>query len=105
MRNPAEYPDDLCPWNLEPHYSRHTSAITAEGLHSKAEIATQLAWRDQTIERLRAEIGLLRFPVTAAEPSNAELIAQVRDCIDFEPDYMSAALNAFNEIERRLVIP
>lgn len=29
------------------------SAMTSEGLHSKADIAKQLAWRDQVIERLR----------------------------------------------------
>lgn len=50
----CEYPDDMNPWNLEPHYSRHVAAMTSEGLHSKAEIAMQLAWRDQTIARLEA---------------------------------------------------
>lgn len=28
------------------HYARHVEAMTREGLHSKAEIAEQLAWRD-----------------------------------------------------------
>lgn len=40
------------PWELEPHYSRHVSAMTSEGLHSKADIAEQLAWRDKRIEEL-----------------------------------------------------
>lgn len=46
------YPN-LQPWDLEPHYCAHVAAMTAEALHSKAAIAEQLAWRDQTIEALR----------------------------------------------------
>jgi hypothetical protein len=45
------YPDHR-PWDLEPHYSKHVSAMTTEDLHSKHDIAIQLAWRDQEIERL-----------------------------------------------------
>lgn len=48
-----EYPTDLKPWELEPHFARHMSAMTSEALHSKADIAMQLARRDQTIEALR----------------------------------------------------
>lgn len=48
-----EYPKDLKPWNLEPHYSRHTAALTTEGLHSKADIAAQLAYRDWQIAKLK----------------------------------------------------
>ena len=40
---------------LEPHYSRHVSALTTEGLHSKSDIAAELAWRDAEIARLQAE--------------------------------------------------
>jgi hypothetical protein len=47
------------PWDLEPHYTRHVGAMTSEALHSKADIAIQLAWRDQEIERLRR--GLRRL--------------------------------------------
>lgn len=39
----------------EPHYCKHVMAMTAEELHSKADIASELAYRDQEIERLRAE--------------------------------------------------
>lgn len=42
--------------NLEPHFSAHMDAMTSEGLHSKFDIAKELAWRDMEIERLRAEI-------------------------------------------------
>lgn len=45
------YPD-LRPWDLEPHYCRHISAMTTENLHNKADIAIQLAWRDLQIEWL-----------------------------------------------------
>lgn len=47
------YPD-LDPMKLEPDFSRHMLALTAEGLHDKSAIAEQLAWRDQTIRRLEA---------------------------------------------------
>lgn len=38
--------------HLEPHYSRHVSHMTSEGLHSKSDIAAQLAWRDGRLEAL-----------------------------------------------------
>ncbi len=34
------------------HYSRHISAMTREGLHSKSDIAAELAWRDARIAEL-----------------------------------------------------
>ncbi len=58
-KNPEPMYPNLNPWELEPHYSRHVSAMTSEDLHSKAAIAEQLAWRDQTIERLKAELAPL----------------------------------------------
>jgi len=48
------YDKDRRPWDLEPHYCRHTSAMTEEELHTKADIAKELAFRDQQIARLRA---------------------------------------------------
>lgn len=57
MADEILYPD-LKPWELEPHYSRHVSAMTAEALHSKADIAAQLAWRDKTIAELRSELDI-----------------------------------------------
>lgn len=36
------------------HYSRHVSAMTTEELHSKSDIAAELAWRDQQIAELIA---------------------------------------------------
>lgn len=37
-------------WESQNTYDDHVSAMTAEGLHSKAEIAAELAWRDALIE-------------------------------------------------------
>lgn len=58
------YPRDLRAVDLEPHYCRHVSAMTTEQLHSKADIAEQLAWRDQVIEQLRARVGELESAST-----------------------------------------
>lgn len=46
------YPLNLFPQQLEPHFSKHMEAMTAERLDGKFEIAEQLAWRDQRIEFL-----------------------------------------------------
>ena len=45
---------------LEPYYSAHVSAMTTEGLHSKSNIAAELAFRDQEIARLRAALEAVR---------------------------------------------
>lgn len=47
------------PWNLEPYYSRHVSAMTSEKLHSKADIAAELAFRDKEIAALRLTLAAL----------------------------------------------
>ncbi len=52
---PKLYPDTN-PWDVEPHYARHVGAMTRERLDSKADIAVQLAWRDQEIENLRTQL-------------------------------------------------
>ena len=36
------------------HYSRHVSAMTAEGLHEKSDIAAELAVRDALIDDAKA---------------------------------------------------
>lgn len=38
------------------YYSRHIQAMTREGLHSKSDIAAELAWRDQQIDQLKADL-------------------------------------------------
>ena len=42
------------PQDCEPYYCAHVMAMTAEGLHSKSDIAVQLAWRDKRIDELKA---------------------------------------------------
>jgi len=37
----------------EPYYSKHVFALTAENLHSKSDIAAELAHRDITIAELK----------------------------------------------------
>ena len=45
------------PWDLEPHYIKHVNAMTGEGLHSKAAIAAELAYRDKRIEELEKQLA------------------------------------------------
>lgn len=47
---------DRNPRKLEPHYTAHVIAMTREDLHSKSDIAAELAWRDQQVEALRAQL-------------------------------------------------
>ena len=39
---------------LDAYYHRHVTAMTSEGLHSKARIAAELAVRDAEIDKLKA---------------------------------------------------
>ena len=64
-------PKHLKPWDLEPYYSIHVSAMTTEQLHDKADIAEQLAWRDQRIVKLQDEITALTHCTSATEPQQS----------------------------------
>jgi hypothetical protein len=57
------------------YYSRHVSAMTAEGLHSKSDIAAELAYRDMLIDALTTERNELRL--IAAERD--ELLAKLKE--------------------------
>lgn len=48
---------------LAPHYSKHVMAMTAEILHSKSDIAAELAWRDAEIERVKAKLAFFQGEV------------------------------------------
>lgn len=39
--------------DLGEYYTKHISAMTAEGLHRKSDIAAELAFRDAEIDRLK----------------------------------------------------
>lgn len=48
------------PWELDRaggYYHRHVAAMTEEGLHSKADIAAELGWRDMEIDRLQSQFA------------------------------------------------
>ncbi|WP_145530887.1 hypothetical protein [Yersinia kristensenii] len=55
------------------HYGVHIHAMTAEDLHSKSDIAVELAWRDLRIEQLVGENAALTDKA-ASELSNAWLL-------------------------------
>jgi len=58
--------------NLEPHYSRHVSAMTSEGLDRKSDIAAELAWRDAEIEFYKRENARLYVDI---ESRNADSVS------------------------------
>ena len=67
----SEYADrDII--GLGQHYTRHVMAMTSERLHEKSDIAAELAWRDEQIERLRAELAACR--------EDAERYRWLREC-------------------------
>ena len=57
------------------YYSRHTSAMTVEGLHSKSDIAAELAHRDIQIDALRARVAELESAVEALRTAGNRVIS------------------------------
>jgi len=51
---------------LEPYFMRHMMALTAESLFSKADIACELAYRDEQLAKAQAEIERMRPVVEAS---------------------------------------
>jgi hypothetical protein len=57
---------------LGQHYINHVDAMTTEALNRKSDIAAQLAWRDQQIESLKAQLARARYnAITDDELQNA----------------------------------
>lgn len=54
-------------------YSKHTMAMTAEGLHEKSDIAHELTYRDLQIERLQAENASLVKRINLCNDENTRL--------------------------------
>ncbi|MDX1527022.1 MAG: hypothetical protein R3337_00255 [Gammaproteobacteria bacterium] len=54
------------------YYCRHLEAMTTEGLHSKSDIAAELAFRDERIQRLCREVARLNVRISMAceEPAD-----------------------------------
>lgn len=58
---------------LGSRFTAHMAAMTAEGLHSKSDIAAELAWRDWIIECERDVYERLHSELTAAQQRIREL--------------------------------
>ena len=54
--SPPLYDRTVTGRDLEPWFSKHMMAMTAEGLHAKSEIAVELARRDTQIEALKESL-------------------------------------------------
>lgn len=64
-------------------FAKHMNAMTAEGLHGKAEIAWELAHRDAQIDALTAKhthaLAVERGKLEAADAENDRLVARVAE--------------------------
>jgi hypothetical protein len=97
------------PRDLGEHYIKHVSAMTGEGLHSKAAIAAELAYRDSEIERLRFSCSELSrdaldatFEIERLRSENERLIAFCRDIseqVPEQPDYWSSCSQCAKNID------
>lgn len=104
------------------HYGSHVHAMTAEKLHSKSDIAVELAWRDMKISDLLAkleaaekEIHDLRMKLSDAGCLLVEWKQRVEKA-DKERDELEMSLNVANDAtgiwkgraeaaEARLLVP
>lgn len=72
QRAGAEYAErEVDSDELMPHYLRHVSAMTTEGLHAKSAIAAELAWRDAKVAALQARIAELEARIANAPKTTA----------------------------------
>lgn len=67
------------------HYYRHVWAMTGEKLHSKSDIAAELAYRDWRIAELQAQIIAMQ-PAQVPEPGSLEINEAVWRFIEALPD-------------------
>lgn len=74
-------------------YSLHVSAMTTEGLHSKSDIAAELAWRDVQIMELKGELLDLKIGFRKCEFCGCRSNAKSRACCEKgrEADKLSSA--------------
>lgn len=56
---------------LSEHYLRHVEAMTTEGLDRKSDIAAELAWRDECIDREKAKAAAYRELLDRFRPEYA----------------------------------
>lgn len=69
------------------YYARHVVAMTAEGLHDKADIAAELAYRDMRLAELERDLAEAREQLHLDEEENiccrgcgARLVCSNADC-------------------------
>jgi hypothetical protein len=63
----SEYRNYPSRWDaMEPEYSTHMLAMTAEDLHSKADIARELAYRDKQIAVLKMTLDRVLWAIDEA---------------------------------------
>ncbi|HDL6529020.1 TPA: hypothetical protein PXJ50_004546 [Yersinia enterocolitica] len=101
------------------HYGVHIHAMTAENLHSKSDIAVELAWRDLRIEQLITQLEAaqkerdeFRLAFQQNEQAKQELFAQ-KDLlitanlnISRRAEKAEAELSAANEkLSKPVVLP
>jgi len=72
MSEYKQFDEDFAYDNFSGGYAKHVSAMTGEKLHSKADIAWELAYRDYRIEQLERDLAELK-----AQPSTREVIEDV----------------------------
>ena len=65
--------DEHDPVELEPEFGKHMMAMTAEDLHSKGDIAVELAYRDRRIAQLEAELSEAKSKLSGAEHACVDL--------------------------------
>ena len=92
----SEYRNGPDPWDLEPHYCKHVDAMTGEKLHAKSEIARELAFRDQQIERLTAVIDRL-----GSNEAFDVATSNVPKELDMRLDFARAALSPSTGLNER----
>ncbi len=55
------------------YYTKHVSAMTSEELHSKADIAAELAWRDFIIDYVESKCG---YTLTESKLKELKLVLE-----------------------------
>lgn len=72
--------------DLGEYYTKHISAMTEEKLHSKSDIAAELAFRDAEIDRLRNKLieECINFQKTVSQfPTSRDCASYNKALLDF----------------------
>ena len=70
--------------DLPPEYDKHVMAMTEERLHSKADIACELAYRDERIAELEALMAAKDKAYHAVIDADTERIAELESDVQIE---------------------